>query len=124
MKGSNTMKTLNELKETARNYFIENGMDTVGNHYFTNEKFEIKTETRYNCFAKKEMEYTEYNGLAIAISEVPRHNGTTENQSIRVYILKYAGTCGVNVYSVKIYSRDSDKKIAAQLASVLAAYIN
>lgn len=118
------MKTLNELKETARNYFIENGMNTGGDYYFTNGKFEITTETHYNCFAKKEMEYTRYNGLAVVISEVHRHNGTAENQSVRVSILKMTGSCGSNVYSVKIYSRDSDKKIAAQLATVLAAYNN
>lgn len=118
------MKTLNELKEIARSFFIENGMTENGNDYFTSEKFEITTETRFNIFTKTEMEYTTRNGLTITITEVHRSNGTEANQSINVAVTEWERNSGRTVYAEKIYSRNSDKKIAAQLANVLTAYNN
>lgn len=123
------MKTITEMKETVRQFLIENGFEQ--DNYFVGSdtyhfpgKAEITKGMRYNSFAEKELECTHYEGRSINVKELYRSNGTEANQSIEIDITDWHGTSGRRIFREKLYSRHCEKKTASVLAKVLEAYHN
>lgn len=123
------MKTIAEMKETVRQFLIENGFEQ--DNYFVGSdtyhfpgKAEIVNEMRYNSFAEKELPYSHYEGRSINVKELYRSNGTETNQSIEISVFDWHGNSGRRIFREKIYSRHGEKKTASVLAKVLEAYHN
>lgn len=74
----------------------------------------IKTKDRWD----------EYEGYAIIVEVVDRHNGTSENKSVRISVESLKGCCGYREYSAKIYNRFSDKKAQKIIADTIQKYKN
>lgn len=123
------MKTINELKEIARQYFLEYGFTdenlfkNCDATYIMADKCDIITETHIT-YKGEEYKSRYAEGLVMSVSELHRHNGTEANQSIAIEITKWnANThCGRRIYKNKIYNRNGDKKIYAILAEAVEVY--
>ena len=119
------MKTIAEMKETARNFFIENGF--VKEDYFHEDTYYIPGKCVINsehvvCYNGEEYEVKRKDGLAITVQETYRNNGTAENQSIYIEVITWSGCSGRRLLREKLYSKHGAKKTAAVLQKVLEAY--
>ena len=122
------MRTIAEMKETARTFLLENGFveyDHFHNcdSYYIPAKANIVTEhhTRYDGI---EYDAKYFDGLTIEVRETYRSNGTAENQSIYFEVTRWNASthCGRVILREKLYSKHGAKKTASILQKVLEAY--
>ena len=106
------MKTLDEIKRIIEDKLTANGFQkeqvflNEGDYYFIPGKFDLSDKS----------------GTLIEVTEVYRNNGTKQNASVQIEIIKWKNKRGHRISKDKIYNRNGDKTINQVIDSAIYFY--
>lgn len=110
--------TINELMNKVKNELEARGFDVNSADGYTHQAYADKDGKSERRPYKEGATYTLLYGYQVCFNVVHRHNGTAENQSVDVRVMKWNASSGGPIATERVNTKMSDRAIANRINKI------